>query len=129
MTVTKLVVCLALVIAITACGDDDDMAGVTNRPPVLQDQADVTMALGDTLRLTASAHDPEGHEFTYSVAVIATLAEIQSGYFASQAIDPVTGDFWFFPSDRDIPSRSFEFRAEDEVGSTAATQFTVYVQR
>ena len=125
----RLLACFLLLFALIGCGDDDNVAGATNQPPAFQDQPDVTIALGDTLRLTVSASDAEGNDFTYSVAVIASLAEIRSGYFAAQAIDPVSGDFWFYPSDRDIPSRSFEFRAEDEVGNLGKMQFTVFVQR
>ena len=126
---TKRATCFVLFLAIAGCGDDEDVTGAMNRPPAFQDQPDVTMALGDTLRLAALATDPDGQEVAYSVAVMATLAELQSGYFAAHAIDPATGDFWFYPSDRDIPSRSFEFRGEDALGNTGKNQFTVFVQR
>lgn len=85
------------------------------------------MAAGDTLRLTASATDPDGHAFTYSLAVIVSLSEIRSGYVAFAAINPTTGEFWFYPNSRDVPSRSFQFIAEDELGASASTRFKVTV--
>ena len=85
------------------------------------------MFYGDTLRLSASATDPDGDPIRYSVAAMASLSEIRTGYSAAMHMDPSTGDFWFTPGPRDIPSRSFQFKATDAEDLTDTTNFKVTV--
>jgi hypothetical protein len=124
----RTLVALFLLCLLGACDEDAGPVGNSpNHAPIFDDQPDTTIAYGDTLHLTASAYDPEGDSFTFSVAVIATLSEIRSGYFAAVGMDAHTGAFWFYPGTRDIPSRSFRFSAEDELGHASTMTFKVSV--
>jgi hypothetical protein len=113
---------------IAACGDDGDggtTGTVVGRAPMIDAQSDTSVVYGDTLRLVATARDPDGGPIEYSVAAFVTLTEIRTGYVALMRIDRDTGAFWFTPNSRDIPSRSFQFMATDEDGLTATDDFKV----
>ena len=59
---------------------------------------------------------------------MASLSEIRTGYFARVSMNGSTGEFWFYPSNRDIPKRGIQFKVEDTYAASDTTAFTVYVQ-
>lgn len=112
----------------SGCGNGDSpISPAINRPPVIATQPDTSVAYGDTLRLSASASDPDQDALAFALAVIATWEEIRTGYSAHAGIDAPTGAFWFFPGQRDIPSRSFRITVEDGRGGADTTIFKVTV--
>ena len=121
---------LGLFTCSAACSDGsasrDPVSPPANDPPILDAQPDTTGAVGDTLRLTARATDPDGDDILYGLTVIVSLAEIELGYAADISIDGATGEMWFVPSTDDRPSRSFRFRAFDGNGGEAEQPFTVF---
>lgn len=123
----RAVFALVLLIIIGGCGEGESPSGMTPRDgsPRIYDQPDTTVAYGDTLRLTASATDPDGDVLAFSMAVMASLSEIRSGYLALAGIDRDSGAFWFYPNSRDIPSRSFRFIVTDTEGLIDSTTFRV----
>jgi hypothetical protein len=132
MTLIRIVFVLAttLVVSTLGCGEDDPARPAdqtSGRSPRITAQPDTTVEYGDTLRLTASAWDPNGDPLTFSAAAVATLSEIRTGYFALFRMNGETGDFWFYPGSRDIPSRSFQFTVTDEDGLTDTAIFKVNV--
>jgi hypothetical protein len=117
--------CIGLV-ALGGCGGEIGTVQPTeDHPPLLQPQADAVGAQGDTLRLVATATDPDGDAVAFDFAVIATLQEIQHGYRCQAGMSRVTGQFWFVPGSLDVPSREFRFTVSDGRGGTAATSFVV----
>ncbi len=106
------------------CGDDDGPTGPSNSSggfPRLTAPTDTSVVYGDTLHLSLSAWHPRGAPLTFSVAVIASLSEIRTGYRASAHIDRQSGAFWFYPGPRDLPSRSFQFSVGDDAGNSDET--------
>ncbi len=115
-------VALALAFWCIAC-EDDPQAPEKGGSGLLRitAQPDTSVAYGDTLRLTASAWNPDGDALTYSIAIFASLSEVRSGYVARARMDRHTGEFWFYPGPRDVPSRSMQFGVSDEDGNTDTT--------
>lgn len=121
----SLVVALVALIGVwmLGCGEDD---GPTNPStgssfPQITAPTDTSVAYGDTLHLSVSAWHPRAVPLTFSVAVIASLSEIRTGYRASAHIDRQSGAFWFYPGPRDVPSRSFQFSVTDNDGNSDET--------
>lgn len=116
-----------LALVFFSCSDDNTCQPVetdsANRPPVLQAQRDTSVIIGDTLRLTASATDPNGDEVKYYLTVGLRDASDTAAAF----LDSLTGRFWFAPSIDDRPERSMMFTAVDERGSAISTLFDVSV--
>jgi hypothetical protein len=121
----------ASLIAGIGCGNDgsgynvlDDPLGSFNRAPLMQEQPDTSVALGDTLRLQASAYDPDGDEITYRIVVyVETIYEP----WPDIEFNSSTGRFWFAPAASDLPERAFEFIARDGRGGESSTKFAVDV--
>jgi hypothetical protein len=116
------------------CGSDggspatpDTSTGPENNAPVLAAQRDTAGVVGDTLRLTANATDPDGDEVSLLAQVEVTLQEIRTGYRADMDFDASTGAFWFVPGNRDVPERAFHFVAEDGRGGRDDKRFVVSV--
>lgn len=112
--------CSSTETAPTGSGDD-------NNPPEMAAVRDTTMALGDTLGLFVSATDPDGDDITYHLAVSVTYDEIVHGYVADASLNSQTGYFWFRPQHEDVPSRDFQFTADDGQGGEDAVWMTVSV--
>ncbi len=125
-----LAVAVGLVLGVLGCGVGGDAAGPqggTNRPPVLGAVRDTTIALGDTVGIFISATDPDGDDITYHLAVSLTWEELKDGYRADASLGAETGYFWFKPGQRDVPSRQFQFIAEDGRGGEDDAWMTVTV--
>lgn len=118
---------ILVIAALMGCGDDAEspVSPPKGNAPVLAFQSDTTVAYGDTLRLNASATDPDGDSLAFSMAVLVSLSEIRTGYFARAGMDASTGAFWFLPGPRDVPDRSFQFTVTDETGLTDTSIFKV----
>jgi hypothetical protein len=116
-----------LALVLLSCSDDNTCKPVgtdsTNHPPVLQAQRDTSVIIGDTLRLTASATDPDGDEVKYHL----TVGLHDTSDTAAAFLDSLTGRFWFAPSLDDRPQRSMMFTAVDEHGLAISTLFDVSV--
>ncbi|NIM18700.1 MAG: hypothetical protein GTO51_00395 [Candidatus Latescibacteria bacterium] len=129
----SLVYCIAA-LALAACDRNsscyrDQLTGpiTQNHPPSIQAQSDTNLVFGDTLKLRASATDPDGDDLTYYLTVfIRDISE--SDYVADAFLDSLTGDFWFVPGPMDMPDRSMMFTVIDEKGYSASTQFKVAVK-
>jgi hypothetical protein len=127
---TLFVLCAACLAGI-GCENDgsgysvlDNPLGDFNRAPVIQEQPDTSVALGDTLRLQAAAYDPDGDEITYRIVV---YVETIYGPLPDIEFNSSSGRFWFAPAFTDLPSRSFEFFARDGRGGESSTKFAVDV--
>lgn len=123
----SLAILFALAIFTISCGDAETMAP-GNRSPRMVAQGDTAMALGDTLRLVASATDPDGDLVIYGLVFIITRQEFMDGYRPRASIDQTTGRFRFIARTQDVPLRSFEFRTSDGQGGTDSTRFNVVVR-
>lgn len=124
--------CLSLVllsslIVACGCGDDSGPVSPTNHAPVILPQNDTLVSLGDTLKLWASASDPDGNALKYRASVQLTLAELQQGYWPDACMDEHTGYYWFRPQVSDQPKRRFTFLVDDSRGGTDSTTFSVTV--
>jgi Bacterial Ig domain len=120
---------MLVIAALMGCSDDaaSPISPPKGNAPILAFQSDTTIAYADTLRLNASATDPDGDPLTFSMAVIVSLSEIRTGYFARAGMDASTGAFWFLPGPRDVPDRSFQFTVTDGTGLTDTSTFKVTV--
>jgi hypothetical protein len=84
-------------------------------PPNIEALGDTSVVLGDTLRMTASAVDPDGDSVTYDLTVcLRDTSELD--YVADAYLDSLTGDFWFVAGARDLPDRNFVITARDSEG-------------
>ena len=99
-----------------------------NEAPHLSVQRDTSCAIGDTLRLHASAVDPDGDALQYSALIEITWEELRSGYRPATDMDGQTGWFWFRPSSADLPARRVTFFAEDGRGGRDSTSFGVAIR-
>ena len=120
-------VTLLLPVLAAGCAGDSVTAGSDNQPPELEAVRDTTVALGDTLGVFVSATDADGDDITYHLAVSVTWEELKQGYRADASLDARSGYFWFRPSDDDIPSRDFQFTADDGRGGEDAAWMKVGV--
>jgi hypothetical protein len=120
------VMCLLALVSVS-CGDDNTCQPVenapVNHPPVLQAQRDTSVFIGDTLRLAASATDPDGDALTYYL----TPGLRHTSDTCATFIDSLTGQLWFAPSVNDRPERSMILTVVDEHGYGASTLFDVAV--
>ena len=119
--------CGLLALLFFSCRDDNPCQPVDsdspNHPPVLEAHPDTSVIIGDTLRLKASATDPDGDDIKYYLTVILRDTSDTAAAF----IDSLTGDFWFAPTVNDLPNRSMMFTAVDEHGRGMLTLFDVAV--
>jgi len=106
---------------------DDGPTGPSNHVPVIQPQADTTVAVGDTLRLRAVAHDRDGDSLTLSAATIGSLSDFMARGFPDTEFDQAGGQFEFRARAIDRPNRVFRFTVDDHQGGADSTFFTVYV--
>jgi hypothetical protein len=95
-----------------------------NHPPVLISLNDTTVTVGDTLRMTAVATDPDGDAVRYDLTV---MIHGMSDHPPKVGFDGDSGEFVFFPASTDQPSRDFIIRARDGRGGEDASPFTVTV--
>lgn len=110
------------------CGDGTtEPRSPVNQPPRIRAQADTSVAIGDTLRLRASATDPEGDRLTYRATVLMSMEEWVDGYRPNAGIDTLTGRFWFSGTERDMPAREFIFDVFDARGGRDSTGFSIAV--
>lgn len=124
----KPVIFLCLLALVSAsCSSDNTCRPVendpVNHPPVLQAQRDTSIFIGDTLRSTASATDPDGDALEYYLTAGLRHASDSCATF----IDSLTGRFWFAPSINDRPGRSLILTVIDEHGFGTSTLFDVSV--
>lgn len=94
-----------------------------NHPPVLQPIADARVQVGDTLRISVSAEDPEGDNVTYRLLV----PWIPGARVADASVDSLSGLFRFVPRPSDGPFRWFGIFARDSHGAEESTDFYVLV--
>lgn len=120
-----IILVLGAVLLLSVCSDDTvrslDGPAFENDPPVLTAQPDVTGQVGDTLRLQASAVDPDGDRVLYALLV----HDQTRNYTPDAAIDRVTGKCWFVPQLDDFPWREMTFIACDRFGACDSTRFRV----
>jgi len=111
------------------CGKDGGTGstGPTNHLPVIQAQADTSLAIGDTLVIWAKAHDADGDELTYTAAAHISFAEFMRGYFPDAGMNATTGRFEFRTRDEDGPYRQFTFAVDDGCGGADSTTFMVHM--
>lgn len=116
---------------LSGCGDDNSTGPTPNppenRPPALAARADTSCAVGDTLRLIATAHDDEGDSLRFSAGISITYEEFRNGYLPAGGMNPETGAYWFAPNSRDIPGRRISVSVEDTEGGKDTTSFWVEV--
>jgi hypothetical protein len=117
-----------LVLAGIACDSEQTCPLVgppaRNNPPAIHAERDTSIVLGDTLRLQATATDPDGDALKYYLTVI--LRDVsESDYVADAHLDSINGEFWFAPGVRDMPERSIMITVTDEDGVSSSTLFTV----
>jgi hypothetical protein len=94
---------------------------------VLAAQADTSCAVGDTLRLVATAQDEEGDTLSFAAGIAITYEEFREGYWAAGGMHPETGSYWFAPRSRDVPGRRISLIVTDTEGGTDSTSFWVRV--
>jgi hypothetical protein len=111
------------------CGKDggSGSTGPSNHAPVLQGQADTSLALGDTLVIWAEAHDDDGDDLTYTAAAHISFEEFMRGYFPDAGMNATSGRFEFRTREDDGPSREFTFSVDDGRGGTDSTTFWVRI--
>ncbi|MFN8178235.1 MAG: hypothetical protein U0167_09910 [bacterium] len=114
--------------ALVACRGAETTAPQPNRAPFLSVQHDTSSAVGDTLRLHASAMDPDGDRLRYSATIEVTFDELRSGYRPESDMNGDSGWFWFRASAKDEPSRTMSFFADDGRGGRDSTTFEVAVR-
>lgn len=126
---------IVALLSVGACGKDaatptgqDESRLPGNRNPQLARQIDTQVDTGDTLRVQARASDPDGDVVRYSVLVVPTPAEIESGRRPSVTMDSATGWFSFAPTLADAPWRTVVFYADDGMGGRDSTRFVVDVK-
>jgi hypothetical protein len=120
----RLALCAGAVLVV-GCSSDGTPR---NESPVMSAQADTSVAVGDTLFLSARATDVDGDNFSFALKVGVEWREIHSEPTIEAGLDPVTGEFWFRANSRDRPNRRFVFVVEDEHGNQDFTEFVVNVQ-
>jgi len=114
------------VMFVAGCSSQQETIAPTddNHPPVLVVLSDTTVAVGDTLRLTAVATDPDGDTINYDLTV---LIRGMNDHLPKVSFDGASGEFVFFPASTDQPSRDFVIRARDGRGGEDDSGFTVTV--
>lgn len=100
----------------------DDPFESFNRAPIIKEQPDTSVAVGDTLRLKAQARDPDGDEISFRIIV---YVQNVFGRWPDIDFNSSTGQFWFAPVPYDQPYPSFEFIARDGRGGESSTKFEV----
>jgi hypothetical protein len=113
-----------------SCDEDsseDLLRPPTNNSPVIQDQADTSATMGDTLKLLAIAHDIDGDTITYQYVAWYSLSEIRLNYQVDAEMNAENGHFWFYPQNQDKPDRLFGFVAIDPFGGSDTTKFNITV--
>jgi hypothetical protein len=126
----KLFICcffLMMYWGMLGCGDDgpDTITGNSNNPPTIQEQSDTTVSIGDTLRLQAIAHDPDGDSISFRIIIYVDLIH---GNLPDIDFNNQTGLFWFAPTSLDKPGLEFEFVARDVHNAESSTKFMVHVE-
>jgi hypothetical protein len=122
---------LHALVLIFGCGSGDgasqDVAGPSNRAPVIQEQTDTTAAAGATLHLYAQASDADGDSLSYRSATIGNYSDFLLRGFPDSDMDAASGHFIFRVRVIDRPNQMFRFYANDGHGGVDSTQFTVIV--
>jgi len=95
-----------------------------NSPPIIQEQPDASVNIGNTLKLRAVASDPDGDRITYGLVV---YLDRKYDIYPNVEMDLRSGIFQFTARSADMPSRKFAFVARDDHGKTAETEFVVTV--
>lgn len=123
--------CLGLAAAALAwalgCGESAETAGPANDPPVIGAVSDTSVALGDTVAFYVQADDPDGDKVSFELGVSVSWEELKRGYRVDASLDPGTGYIWFRPKQDDVPSRDFNFMADDGRGGEDNAWITVSV--
>jgi hypothetical protein len=123
-TVIRIIIALILSIALLiACSENNigpideepiDFPCKGNRQPIIESIPDTFVSIGDTVWLQTVAYDPDGDELTYSAYCSnLTWGEIKEGRYPHSECNPITGLFWFFAQENDLPYRTFEISAMD----------------
>ena len=115
--------------AFAGCGSggSERLLGPENQPPVIMDQQDTFVVVQDTLRLVATATDPDADPLTFRLGVFLTFWEVKIGYRPEASLDEASGEFRLVPAVQDTPQRQFRFIAKDGRGGADSTQFSVAV--
>jgi len=126
--VTILLILLGM-ICICGCGDSGGTAGPgpSNHTPVIEAQADTSLAVGDTLIIWAKAHDADDDELAYTAAAHISFEEFMRGYFPDAGMNAASGRFEFRTRDEDGPQRRFTFSVDDGRGGADSTTFRVNI--
>lgn len=103
------------------------MLDPSNNRPVMTELADTSAAVGDTLRLRATAEDADGDSLRYSLTVFISWNELDPDLFPSAGIDSRTGDLWFAPTPQDAPSRTLLVTVDDGKQGRDSTHFEVTI--
>jgi hypothetical protein len=107
---------------------EDSKEGVSdpsrNHAPMIVEQSDTFVAVGDTLNLTASASDQDGDSVSYLLIV---YGQWHPPDFPETQFEGTTGAFSFYAKITDLPGRTFSFVADDHHGGTDTTTFYVAV--
>jgi hypothetical protein len=131
MNKLRLILFVLSVFCLAAIGCEDDGTGPDvlddpfdsfNRAPIIQQQPDTSVAVGDTLRLRAIAHDPDGDEISFRIKI---YVQNVFGRWPDIDFNSSTGYFWFAPVVGDQPYPSFEFFARDGRDGESSTKFEV----
>lgn len=114
--------------ALTLCDGCSTADDERNRPPVFVSQSDTSVAVGDTLRLTAIATDEDGDDLSYGLVVRFQWQEFRLDEIPV-ALDPGSGDFRYAPGSGEPSLRRFLFRVDDGRGGRDSTGFNVTVHK
>ncbi len=118
---------VALLILAIGCSTDDNATETPTQPgnqaPVFRSLVDTIVAVGDTLRLSVVADDPERDPITYRLIV----PVIPGGGVALADLNTQTGEFWFAARHTDMPVRWFGFFARDDRGNESSADIFVTV--
>lgn len=114
-------------ICIYGCGDDGGggNTGPSNKSPVIEAQADTSVAFGDTLVIWAAAQDMDGDELSYTATAYISFEEFTRGYFPDAGMNAASGRFEFRTRLEDGPRRRFAFSVDDGRGGADSTTFWV----
>lgn len=114
---------IAVACLVAGCSGDDKSSAPINQPPVVDDISDLQTRVGDTLRVVASARDPEGEDVRFRLVV----PVIPGAGVAEASIDSISGALTFVPQVSDGPFRWFGIFAQDRAGAEGSTDFYVLI--
>jgi hypothetical protein len=97
-----------------------------NRPPVIEHMRDTTAVIGDTLRVTIHASDPDGDQLHFHAITECSWADLQQDLCPHAGFHTAVPVFWFWPRSSDHV-RGFTIIVEDDQGASDTTAISITV--